>query len=397
MRQLTLLITLLSIILIGCGSGSQRSTEVNGITVINLSGRLPYKEIHLRDVADIEYIALETTDDVLLGQVSIISHVSDRYIVLWDFNGNVFIFDRAGKIVSHFNHRGQGPREYAFMTGVGAVFDEKNEEVFVFNTFANRILVYSITGEYRRTLHIDADLDISASSSAFSFDNETLLIYDNLPRSLDGYGHNKRPFMLLSKKDGSIVYVLDISLPARYQTTVPHRVEVDGQTFYTTLAIGFENNKRFGSDFVIANISSDTIYKFTQNRELTPWLVRTPSVHLSEPRAIWAHLLTTDRFTIIQETTLDFTAAAQRQRVPSATLIYEFETGQVSNISFVNDDFPTRAWRLSYTDKNTAVSLIQAADLIVAYEDNLLKGELKEFVTTIDEEDNPVVMIVRFR
>ena len=397
--KILILFVILLLIWSSCQFGDHRGTEINDITIISLFERHPKKEVHIRDIADIEYIALETTDDVLLGQLTAISHVSDKYIVLWDLHGNVFIFDRTGRIISHFNHSGQGPREFLRMAGAGVVFDEKNREVFIFDAFSSRILVYSIAGEYRRTLHLDADLTVRSHSSAFSFDNETLLIYDNIVRGRYIYSHNERPFILLSKKDGSIVSDLDVNLPVRYHTSVTVEVS-DGVR--SPLTIDPLNNRRFGTDFVIANISSDTIYKFTQNRELTPWLVRRPSVHSSEPRRVWTPLLTTDRFMIFQITTLDFIAAERgRGGAPGFTLMYEFETGQISNVSFVNDDFPTRAWQIYafalYTSRNTTASLLSASRLRMSYEENLLKGELKELAATIDEEDNPVLMIVKFR
>jgi hypothetical protein len=369
--------------------------------VINLSGKLPGKEIHLREIADIEYIALETTDDVLLGRMPIVAHLSDNYIVLWGFGiGTISVFDRAGRIVSHFNRIGQGPHEYISITGAGIVFDEKNREIFVPDTFTDRILVYSITGEYKRTLRVDPRFNAGTHSTVFSFDDETLLIYDAPFPGRD----NERPFMLLSKKDGGVVYTLNISLPDRIQTREFVSIEVDGQPFTTSIMIDPANHRRFGTDFVIADISSDTMYKFTQNRELTPWLVRTPSVHASKPRAVWTPLLTTDRLMFIQKSTFDFAAEQRGQRAPDVTLMYEFETGQLSTVtSFVNDDFPTnrRGWRIDFVSHTTGegevVNLFQAANLRMAYEDNLLKGELRDLTATIEEDDNPVLMIVRFR
>lgn len=41
---------------------------------------------------------------------------------------------------------------------------------------------------------------------------------------------------------------------------------------------------------------------------------------------------------------------------------------------------------------------LEAADLIEAYENGLLKdGSLKEIVSTLDEEDNPIIMIAKYK
>ena len=99
---------------------------------------------------------LETTKDVVLDRIARIGYVSEKYIlVIESSRGNIYLFDRNGKIVSHFNHKGPGPEEYQIVSF--AVFDEKNEEIFVFDTVTSRILVYSIAGKYRRTLKYPTD------------------------------------------------------------------------------------------------------------------------------------------------------------------------------------------------------------------------------------------------
>ena len=147
----------LAMVLIGC----QQPVKTGGLAIIDLSKNYPKKEIHLQDIAEIEYIPLETTDDVLLSGLCFLVYLSDKYIVIRDFTQrSVFVFNRNGKIITHLNRSGQGDKEYNYMSGV--VFDEKNEEIFVFDTpSAHRILVYSLTGEYKRTLKYAEDLRIT--------------------------------------------------------------------------------------------------------------------------------------------------------------------------------------------------------------------------------------------
>ena len=41
---------------------------------------------------------------------------------------------------------------------------------------------------------------------------------------------------------------------------------------------------------------------------------------------------------------------------------------------------------------------LEAADLVEAYEDGKLKdGPLKEIASTLDEEDNPIIMIAKYK
>ena len=383
-----------SVILFGCQFGNQKPVQTGELTVIDLSKSYPKKEILLQDIADIEYIPLETTDDVLLGQLSFVSHISDKYILVYDFNGDIFVFNRNGKIKSHFNRTGQGGEEYTRIGGGIVILDEKNEEIFVGTNMTNRILVYSVNGAYKRTIKFADDLMIW---EAYNFDDETLLVYD-LYRSYRNE-NSEKPYMLMSKKDGSIVHTFNVNLPVRYS----NRVAIDlGNNMFTSASISTPNNRFFGhQDFVISDISSDTIYRLAKNRNLTPWLVREPSVHSSEPRKVWSTPLTTDKFIILHTTELDYIAAEKGSHIPSKTLMYEFVTGEINEVSLIFDDFAKRQWPLISLvpdiPKNMSAFLFPPHSIIDAYKANKLKGDLEKLAPTLDEDDNPVLVIVKFR
>jgi hypothetical protein len=50
--------------------------------VFDFSKNYSQKKLRLQDMADFEYVPLETTDDVLLGGSSELSAVSDKYILV---------------------------------------------------------------------------------------------------------------------------------------------------------------------------------------------------------------------------------------------------------------------------------------------------------------------------
>ena len=398
------IVTLLATsLLFGSCNGNQKQ-QVGDLPVIDITRNHPRKELRLQDIAVVEYIALETTDDVLLGESATLAHVSDQHIVVVDrLRGDIFVFNRSGSVLSHFNHRGQGPREYVLMSDVA--FDENAGEIFVLDHHNTRIMVYSIRGEYQRTLRYPADLFVSISEM-HNFDNGTLLVYDGVRLSNSGLIYNERPYLLLSKEDGSIVYTFDVSFPTRYINRTAERVTGAGrEVLYVPVSISLSNNRHFGQDFLIADISSDTIYLLTQDRILTPLLARTPSVHASEPRRVLTSLLKTDRFILLQRTILDFAAASGTGRVePPRILMYEFETGKIFEVSsFVDTDLGRTGWselgRLfsPAIGSNMAAALIPIFAFEIAQERNRLCSELDPFVATLDEEDNPVVRIVTFK
>jgi len=387
MKQKVFLI-LLSVTLFGCQFGNQKQ-QTTELPVIDISKKYPTKEIHLQNVADIEYVALETTDDVLLSGNCRLSYVSDKYIIVWQsVQGDIFIFNRNGTIAFHINHKGQGGWEYNMISCV--VFDEKNEELFVFDSQSTRrILVYSLTGVYKRTLKYPENLILAA----YNFDDETFFVFDDKGVSIRDWQegtYSDTPYQFMSKKDGSIVSKLDIKLPVRYATVFRF-----GE--WTNVHIPPYNRYYYGQDFVIGDYSSDTIYKLSKNKELSPFLVRKPSVHSSNPLTVWTSLLTTDMFSILIKVKKDETNNA----FPIDTLIYDFKTGETNNVTFVNEDLPLGKWSNDVSvfipQKNVTASLIQVPMLKTVAEEKKLKGELEKLVATLDEDDNPIVMIVKFK
>jgi hypothetical protein len=388
-----IILVAISFAFVGC---STKSAYSDNSLIIDILKSYPKKDIYLQSIADIEYVALETTDDVLLGERCTLSYVSDNYIVVWEEMGDVFVFNKNGEIVTHFNNRGQGNWEYLTITGL--VFDEKNEEIFVANMRSTcQIQVYTLTGKHKRTLNYSKDLELKI----YDFDDEVLLAYDEkgLLPELDRVTYSKNPYMFLSKKDGSIVSILDITLPVRLPYNVNEEVTINGQstrlyltTYPRIIAI------RNGQDFVISEISSDTIFLLDKNKELYPLINRTPSVHSSSLIKTLNATVLTDNFILSNLRIFDFTAANNFSTV--IPLMHEFESGLTNEVKFVNEDYPTGTWnpeRVSIPQKNVAAILIQIPRLYEAYEGKKLKGDLEKLVATLDEYANPIIMIAKFK
>lgn len=371
------------------GSQAINSQSKKGdLSVIDFSKSYPKKEICLQDIADIEYIPLETTDDVLLGNRLVLSCVSDKYILVHEpIRGNIFVFNRSGQIYSHFNHKGSSGQEYAWISDAGTILDEQNEEIFVCSQF---IQVYSLKGEYKRTLKINT---VENYSKVFDFGDDALLIYDDVVVEPGLENKTKKnPYRLVSKKDGGLIAVLDIHFSKRYSIRF---AEIVGKGWRPTYMF-YTQSMYYGQDLMIADVSSDTLYQLSPpNKKLIPILIRKPSVHTFEPRNVWATLLTTDKFIVIGTILLDFNSIGGK--IPR--FMYEFETGEISKVSFLDIEF-NAVWSPGNSpamEKNMTASLVQPSVIIDAYEKKKLKESVENFVQTLNEDDNPVVRIVKFK
>lgn len=84
----------------------------------------------------------------------------------------------------------------------------------------------------------------------------------------------------------------------------------------------------------------------------------------------------------------------------SYSLVYDRQTGEIFRPTFRNKDFPSEEW--SYTmrsngEKDCVYQTLESFALKEALEEGQLEGSLKTVAQGLDEDDNPVIMVVRFR
>lgn len=388
MKHLILLI----FFLVG-SQGMSSQSKTHDLPVFDFSKNYPQKQMRLQDMADIEYVPLETTDEILLGGSSVLSAVTDKYILVHEVRlGDIFLFDRkTGKLYSHFNHKGQGGMEYSWIKN-GTILDEKKEEIYVCSQF---IYVYSLKGEYKRTLKING---FENDMKIFNFDDESLLIYDDVIIEPGRENRTKKdPYRLVSKKDGSLISVLGIHFAKRYSNKIAQQSD---NNMWRPFQFYYPQNMYYGSDLMIADISSDTLYHLSPKEGLIPVLIRNPSIHASEPRSIWFPLLTIDRYVYFGTFLLDFNTTGGKMD----TFIYEFENQKITKVFIKDIEYDTRVWRKGdwapgspAIGKNMAAELIQASSVIDAYNGKRLGGNGMKVAKNLMEDDNPVVRIVKFK
>ena len=208
MKKIHWLIFISALLISGCKE-EQSVSDLIRVDVLDTS--YPEKELFIQDFMDVEYIPLETTDEFI--NQGFVQDVGEKYILVKNRkdNGDVFVYDRKGKALHKFNRKGQGPEEYVNILGM--VLDEKNEEIFINSHHTQRILVYDLYGNYKRTLKHQVgkgSLESNPYSSdlssfyweVYNYDDNNLICYDFL--------NDKTPFVLVSKKDGSITKKINI-------------------------------------------------------------------------------------------------------------------------------------------------------------------------------------------
>lgn len=360
---------------------------------IDTNKKYPFKEFILNDLADITYISIETNNDVLINNgINALSHFSDKYIIIINYKSyDCYIFDRNGKIINFFNHKGQGPNEYLNITGI--TVDETKREIYIVDhPQKNRIMVYSFDGDFIRKLSLPAKTTIG---TIHNFDNETLLCEDNNHRN-----GNKKPYFLISKQNGHIINELDIIF--NKERISPRFYQKTGEKGVMAIAYGYNPIIRFNEDFIIGDISHDTIYQYSKNKTLTPILVKTPSIYSQDPQIMVIPEFKTPKLFFLERTERKFNFE-EKKGFEREKIIYDYNSGFFYKYVLKNKDYPNQNFYLNSggyayrAEKNTLCQFIPAEELIEANDNGELHGPLKEITKTLKIDDNPVLMIIKFK
>jgi len=214
----------------------------------------------------------------------------------------------------------------------------------------------------------------------------------------DEYNDKGRDFVLISKLDGSIIKKIGIpvkvsKLLLKFQfDEANNRVNAMAPDPYNTI-IPFNGGK------ILLDLFSDTIYAFMPNKTLRPFIVRTPSVKSMDPEVVLVLRLLSDRYyfmeTIKNEYNFDSDTGFSK-----TYLMYDNQEKSLFRYTVYNGNFSNKkemymSLLKPANDKNESWQRLDAPQLVEAYEKGELKGKLNEIASTLNEESNPVIMLVK--
>ena len=204
---------------------------------------------------------------------------------------------------------------------------------------------------------------------------------------------NERPeHFIISKQDGSIIR--EIQIPFKEIKTPTVREED------LTITPGFYLTIPCQGNWGLVNPSSDTVYTYLPDGNLIPFIVRTPSIHSMDTEVFLFLSMLTDRYCFMytMKKEVDFTTF---KGFPTTDLVYDKQENALFKYTIYNDDFSDkRQMSLNLNPLNHEIATCQALEayqLVEAYEKGQLKGELKEIAATLEEESNPVIMLIKHK
>ena len=381
--------------------GKSSSVAVSQMAEIDIQKDYPKKKLLLEEIADVEYIPLETTDSVLLGGSLEESFSGDMVVLADRKDGTVSFFNRQGKFLRSFNHKGQGDKEY---TAVRATcVDFEREEVFIYDyPLRYRIMVYSFDGEFKRELKLESPRRWVSDMRLYSYDETHLVSYDRYYANYKDPSDekfNKYPYFLIDKQSGKIS-----SLPLKIDKRITNEISwSDKDGFSGVFAVGIGNWMKADKGVYISDFALDTIYHCTGDN-ITPKAVRKNNPDKS--RNFSALCFESNRYSFFDIVKIRIDNVKETIIVDDGKLLLfdkrdgtMYEVEGLSMNDFAEDKYSPDISSSFYEDvpEGYYFELFDSERLNRLLERGILKGKIKEIAENMDEDANPVMMLVKFK
>jgi YD repeat-containing protein len=401
MKNLFILIVFFTFL--ACSNKVEKVDEVAKIITVDVTKSYPEKELHLQDIADVKYIPLGSNNEFLISDSYSIAFLDNDYIILFSFSsgesgrssngGDILIYDGHGNPITHINRRGQNTGEE--YTEIGQLLvDKDKEELFVFSSAGRcQFMVYDMKGNFRRKFNIPSTFNSTSYKKIIDYDKDRFIVYAK--------NHFSKPdstaFLIISKQNGEIEKKITVPFEKIVYTTA-FNARGTGGALLTYQAIS-----PVESEFLLTELSTDTIYHLSDDYQLSPFLARTPSIQTMKKPIFLLLNAITNRYWFMDMVVrkADFENFIAFPRTP---IVYDKEEKQVYQYTLFNDDYPKIKLEdliyyqiLENSRKATMVVLFQAYQLIEANEKGELYGELKEIASKLTDDDNPVLMVAKFK
>ena len=382
----------------GCNTQPQKPID-STLPILDLTKEYPKMELDINDIAEAEYIPLETTDESVIALGAFLN-ISDKYIIMADLLGPVFIFDRRGKFIRAIKNYGQGPEEHYVILGL--TVDFQKEEYYI--SQQTKIQVYDFSGKWQRSLKVPEGVFYT---EFFNYNEEKLIgnnsFYDrynpyNLPM-------DTTPYHLIDKQTGDR-QSLPITIKNWVSKTLDRRkvmLDKNTATMETKSLSLLPRLWANGYDFFISEFSKDTLYGY-KNDQLTPFAVRYPSYDSSEIPTVISPVFYMDNYFFFKPVEMKLVENDTFEPYTKAPLLMlDRKSNEIRNITRIYDSNRPSVglWMNMHHERseipNCIFKSIPASQLCEEYEAGKLEGKLKEVASRLKEDDNDVIAIYKLK
>lgn len=362
----------------------------NAIVTFDIMEKYPQKTIDINDIADVEYIVPQSKDSFLFTNFV---YLSNNHIIAFNyFEWNFVFFDKKGNPISNITRNGQGPEEYIMPLWI-QLYDENNDDFFIV-TLPNKMQVYDHEGNYKRTLQLRGDSLHLSVDAIYNYDDEYILCHDNNPS--ENY-----PFYLISKQTGFIKNI-DLCNISKIDMS---KIEVKQGGKFRSISANASYSVKNKTGTILNLYSSDTIFYLSKDLKINPFFIRTPSIHTMENPIFLTGFIETNKYLFFSTEEFDYSFDNKSME---KGFILDKRSNTFYEVSIENRDYkgqdlivsPIKMTSLVKSEcspnPHIGVRALPLEKLKISLDKNKLAGKLRELVLSSSDDDQFLLMIMKF-
>jgi hypothetical protein len=342
-------------------------------------------------VADVQYIPLETSPECMIKSIRNVIFGKDFFLIQYFADINMFRYD--GSFVTKIGTIGRGPNE--FTNAHDADINPKTGSIYVADGFQQKFIVFNKSGKVIRTFKTPL-----TGALNFKFTDDGILCY-----YANHMGIVENSFILIDTL-GNIIKNFPNKYP--WKRTVPNVIFLGENIFY-----------RFNGNLLKKEIYTDTVYAY-RNKSFTPNLIidvgklrLTPEIReKNDAKFIMNNFLTPMNLFefgnyIYYEIVIPWEGKTEGlswigSKDGKFSVLFDPE------IDLINDfDAGPNIWPKTVKENSTLVSWIDAIKLkqyVISTDYMTLKPlnsekkkQFEKLAQSIDESDNPIIMLIKVK
>ncbi len=394
MKYIHSLLCLVLISLLSC------STKDSSVIIVDTDNTYPLLNLKLSDVADITYIPLKSNKDSVLfinDDISKNIFVSKDKILIGDRNrvdSKLLVYDHKGNLLHQIGRKGRGPGEFLDLFLFTA--DTITNEVIIYNRSDSKFIVYDINGNHlydKRLLEGNTEfyqMENIGQEYFVGYNYRSYYLAPNVSKNslgLDAIKGHSKSLMAFNRKSLTYKEICDIHYSRPYISN-----SMPGLIWQITTTM---------EGAYVTSFRSDTIFFIGRDLSVKPKFVDVTN-YGHEDITIFP-TMETNKY-IFFYTQMQFGKSGKLR-----FFVYDKANNRIFRINNnISEDINTFNYRLALISNEIALNqftLTQNHDyaailltpMFLKDHYELLNNDLKAITDRLEEYDNPVLMLMKFR